>query len=89
MVVGAEDTSENVDYEYEIYTSWPDEEKYIFLQNYTGDKDVTEIFIPNEIDGIPVRSIGNELFAGMDKLQKVVLSKNIRKIKIHYGKCKQ
>jgi len=75
-----EDSTDIIEFEYSIMTYYPEEKEYIFLDKYIGDKDATEIVIPDEIEGIPVRSLGSELFAGMDKLQKVVLSENVREI---------
>lgn len=74
--VQAEEVETQCDFEYTIY----EKSNQVHLNEYVGDKDATEVIIPDEIEGIPVTDIGRNLFAGMDNLEKVVLPSGLEEV---------
>lgn len=53
--------------------------EYIFIYEPV-DEDMTELVIPDEIDGLPVTSVNAVLFSGLENLKSIVIGDNVKLI---------
>lgn len=68
-------------YTYEVLTDNSTGEEYAFITGYTGNPSV--LAIPSELDGYPVRIIGNAAFYGKTSLRAVVIPNSVTRIEMN------